>query len=140
MKKIAYFFLALGLQIIFCCSGKETSGAEVDELAENIVGQWDSQWEMTGEEVKEYPARQRKMSGEMVFKNNGEVEVTTYGFEGCIFMSDTATNKMNWKIENQVLRFMDKKDVHGIPYSIESIRDDRIELMIMENIHLTLTR
>lgn len=138
MKRI--IFILFVLTACLGCDRKKEDKPENFNLSENIIGRWEARWEMTGKEVEDYAPRQRKMAGEMAFFENGEVKVTSYGFKGCVFMTDTSVNTMNWKIENQVLRFMDKRDVHGIPYNIEQADVDKIQLSIMENIHLTLTR
>lgn len=135
------------LSLLYACGGKDRQTSEYntdsDEDLYNdevLIGKWDVKWEMTGEEVVDFPAESRKMSGKMKFMSTGEVEVITYGYKGCLFMQDTSTNVMNWKLENQVLRFMDKEDIHGIPYTIEQIDRREIKLSIMENIYLTLKK
>jgi len=135
-----YFFLFLGIALLCSCGSKEQSQEEVTDPTNSILGSWQASWEMTGDDVKEFEDYQKKMNGKLKFKENGEVEITTYGFDGCLFMPDTATNVMNWKMEDKILRFIDKDDVHGIPYVIEEFEPGQVKLSLMGDIHLNLKR
>ena len=139
---INFLFLVLSTFLMLSCGPKEKKQeekAEVEPL-NSILGNWNAHWEMTGNDVKEFDDYQKKMSGKLRFYDNGEVEITTYGFDGCLFMTDTTTNVMNWKMEDKILRFIDKNDVHGIPCVIEEFEPNRIQLSLMGDIHLKLDR
>ncbi|GEM_PF-944387 len=141
---IIYFLFAWSIcSTFYSCSSQKSEekreSVEADPV-HSIIGKWDARWQMSGSDVTEFEDYQKRMEGKLKFSNNGEVEITTYGFDGCLFMPDTSTNTMNWKLEDKILRFIDKDDVHGIPYVVEEMENDNIRLSLMGDIQLMLSR
>ena len=72
--------------------------------------------------------------------DNGKVEISAFGYDGCIFSDDTLKNILNWKLDDTVLRFIDQGDDHGLPYTINKFTDTEMQLTLLEDINLTLSR
>ena len=108
---------------------------------EIIIGKWMAHWETkTDESLPGIDGKSLKMNGEIQFMENGKVEISAFGYEGCIFSEDTLNNILNWKLDDSVLRFIDKNDDHGLPYAINEFTNNRLQLTLLEDISLTLSR
>ena len=127
-------FFIFTLLFLFHCSPKESK----DEL---ILGKWDAHWETKPDEnLPNLIGDNLKMNGVINFMADGKVEISAYGFQGCIFSDDTLKNLLNWKIEDSVLRFIDVDDEHGLPYNITKFNNRELQLTLLEDINLTLSR
>ena len=137
--KGVYNFLLLSLFFIISCS-KSTNENQNSETNPNemILGNWHAKWEKIKEE-EGYLASGHHMDGSMVFTEN-QVEITAFGFDGCIFFADTAISRVKWKIENDVLRLIDFSDDQGLPYNIEQFGPDEIKLSLMDDVFITLNK
>lgn len=108
---------------------------------EIIIGKWKAHWETKADEsLPGIDGESLKMNGEFQFMENGKVEISAFGFEGCIFSDDTLYNILNWKLDDTVLRFIDKDDDHGLPYAINEFTNNKLHLILLEDINLTLSR
>ncbi len=106
-----------------------------------IIGEWDACWETkAGDGIQEIAHDNLKMNGTINFKDNGEVEISAFGFKGCIFSDDTLKNILNWKIDDTVLRFIDGNDELGLPYNINKFTNQELHLTLLDDINLTLSR
>ena len=115
--------------------GPEKSKEEI------ILGEWNAHWETTPDEsFPDIKDEHLKMNGIIRFADDGKVEISAYGFDGCIFSDDTLTNILNWKLEERVLRFIDNDDDHGLPYNIVKFNSKELQLSLLEDINLTLSR
>lgn len=115
--------------------GPEKSKEEI------IVGEWNAHWETKPDEsFPDMKDEHLKMDGIIKFANDGKVEISAYGFDGCIFSDDTLTNILNWKLDERVLRFIDNDDDHGLPYNIVKFNPKELQLTLLEDINLTLSR
>jgi len=126
------------LLISGCGSKQEGSEGQSANISESILGTWQAKWNKTQDE-KGFSKDQLKMNGKMEFDED-HVHITVYGFDGCIFFSDTVTSKLKWKIEDSVIRFIDLSDDQGLPYNIEQFSDDKMKLSLMEDIEITLAK
>lgn len=143
MKTITQIFSIFIFSIILlsCNTNKEKQNENTTKSpSETIIGQWKARWEISGEEVQDFPEYRKKMEGKMNFRDDGEVTITSFGFDECLIKTDTSVDVMRWKIDDGTLRIIDKKDVNGIPYSIQNFERNKIQLSLMDDIHLTLTR
>ena len=79
------------------------------------------------------------MNGNFIFTADS-LTVTAQGFEGCIFNSDTLTHTQSWYVENDTLFLMNDPDLPGMTYQIKSKSANTIELQLMEDIFVTLSK
>ena len=108
---------------------------------QEIIGEWNAHWETKADEsFSELKAENLHMEGIIKFNSNGKVEISAFGYNGCIFSDDTLQNVLNWKIDDSVLRFIDNGDEHGLPYTITKFSDNELQLTLLEDINLTLSR
>lgn len=108
---------------------------------EIIVGEWNAHWEtLPDESLPGIDGNDLKMNGAINFRDNGIVEISAFGFQGCIFSDDTMNNTLNWELGDSVLRFIDEGDEHGLPYRISKFGKNEIRLVLLEDINLTLNR
>ncbi len=108
---------------------------------EKILGNWNAHWETKPEEsLPEMKLENLNMDGQIIFEKDGKVTITAYGFEGCIFSSDTLVNTLNWKLEDTVLRFIDSGDQQGLPYAIKKFTNQELHLLLLDDIKLNLSR
>lgn len=136
-----YYFLKLTLPLvsllvlmIYGCEVKNSKEKE-------IIGEWHAYWETKADEsISTENGANLKMDGRINFMQNGMVEIVAYGYEGCIFSDDTLTNTLNWKIDDEVLRFIDNGDDNGLPYAINKFSNQELQLTLLEDINLTLRR
>ena len=111
------------------------------DRSDAIIGEWDAHWETKADEsFSEMDNEDLHMNGTIKFNPNGKVEIAAFGYEGCIFSDDTLKNILNWKIDDSVLRFIDKGDDQGLPYRIMKFTDNELQLTLLEDINLTLSR
>lgn len=132
------FFAIILLLFTGCGSDKKEEKETTITKEDVLLGKWDAQWIKTDPE-EGFTGRQLKMNGRMEFTKN-RVNITVYGFDGCIFFSDTVVSKLKWKIEDNVIRFIDLSDDQGLPYNIESFSNDKIKLSLMEDIYIDLEK
>ena len=108
---------------------------------ETIVGEWNAHWETSiDESLTDLDETSLKMDGIIHFMEDGQVEIAAFGFDGCIFSSDTMSNVLNWQLDDTVLRFIDHGDDHGLPYTINKFSRNELKLTLLEDINLTLSR
>ncbi len=126
------FFLIVFFKI--GCNSKKSK-------SEQIIGNWNAHWETKPEEsLPEMKEENLNMNGQIKFEEDGKVTITAYGFEGCIFSSDTLVNTLNWKLEDSILRFIDSGDKQGLPYAIKEFSNQELHLLLLDDIKLTLSR
>jgi len=125
--------LLFTVALCFQCS-HETSREAI------IVGKWKACWKTSGNALSNLSPEDLMMEGRMEFDNKRLVVIQAYGHEGCIFSSDTLTHQLNWKLDGNTLRFIDNKEDHGLPYTIQTIKEKTIELKLLEDIYLTLEK
>ena len=139
MKQSNFFRLSIsiisGLLFLMNSCGPEKSKEDL------IVGDWNARWEAKPDEsLPDLGGENLKMNGLVKFMEDGQVEICAYGFDGCIFSSDTLRNILSWKLDDTVLRFIDEGDEHGLPYSIKKFTNSELQLTLLEDINLTLSR
>lgn len=131
---LSFFILLFAVFLTVGCSKNESK-------EEIILGKWKAHWETQPDEsFSGIEGENLKMNGEIQFMENGKVEISAYGFDGCIFSDDTLNNILNWKLDDTVLRFIDKNDDHGLPYAINELSKNKMHLTLLEDINLTLSR
>ena len=131
----AFLFFAI---LMVNCSGKKTEGSY---SANDIQGIWKAQWVT---DPASYPGVDSSieftMDGQFEFAETGEVTISAYGHESCIFSSDTLIHSLNWVLENDTLRLVNENDIHGMTYSVLDLSTEKMKLQLMEDIFLNLTK
>lgn len=111
------------------------------DKTETILGEWKAHWETKADEsFSELKAENLQMEGIIKFNADGKVEISAFGYDGCIFSDDTLRNILNWKIDDSVIRFIDNGDEHGLPYTINKFTNSEMHLTLLDDINLTLSR
>ncbi len=139
MKQDTFFRIALPVISVMYLSVAGCNTNQSNE--EKIVGEWKAYWETSADEsLSELKSENLKMEGIMTFNADGKVEISAFGYEGCIFSDDTMRNVLRWKLDDTIIRFIDKSDDHGLPYTINKITNNEMRLTLLEDINLTLRR
>jgi hypothetical protein len=135
IKKGKYFNSFIIILLLTSCESSRR-GANT----EKIVGEWSARWRTHSNAFPSFEDENLTMEGKIVFNNDGNANIVAYGFQGCIFTSDTLLNKLNWRLQNDTISLINEKDFFNLSYKIKEINDSLIELELMQDIHLTLTR
>ncbi|MEP2023047.1 MAG: hypothetical protein ABJH98_15435 [Reichenbachiella sp.] len=140
MKKLKLVALILitGLAIYACSSSKENAS----EVSKTLVGDWKVQWITYPD--KNAPANDSinyTMNGEMNIKGDGKITINAYGYQNCIFGTDTLIHTLNWDLpSDSVLNLTNDGDKYGIPYSILDLSENKVKLQLVEDVYLFLTK
>jgi hypothetical protein len=105
--------------------------------ADDWQGNWQAKWEMSRNAYPEMQNLQFEMDGVFAFKGD-EVTVSTYGFEGCIFQTDTSSHTQNWEVKGDSLRLYSAENSTGIYYKILEKKPEYIRLQLLDDIFITL--
>lgn len=140
MKKIpfALFIIIAHLVLGACQSSKESTSS----VAESLAGKWNVQWVTYPEKNAQLNASiNYTMNGVMDIEENGKITIHAYGYQGCIFGTDTLSHTLNWALESDtVLNLTNDGDKYGIPYTIKELKTDKIKLQLVEDVFLFLTK
>ena len=131
MKKIALLIISI---LVFSCS-PSLEKARLNEWQ----GTWTAQWELLPESYPGIENMMFSMNGSFIFENDS-LTVEANGFEGCIFNSDTLSHTQFWHVSNDTLFLMNNSDLPGIIYIVKSQSKNKIELQLVEDIFVTLTK
>ncbi|MGK7397027.1 MAG: hypothetical protein ACNS62_20795 [Candidatus Cyclobacteriaceae bacterium M3_2C_046] len=115
----------------------EGPGKEKEDI---LIGNWEAEWNTPAESYPMADQNKLSMKGQIKFDPNGMVEIQAYGYEGCIFMSDTMKNELNWRINGDTLSLVGPGEDFGLPYTIREARQNIVKLVLMEDIALTLKK
>ena len=110
------------------------------DQSKKIVGSWKAYWEAKINDLSDVKAENLKMEGDIQFFKDGRVEISAYGYEGCIFSYDTLKNILNWKLDDNTLKLIDGDDNQGLAYSIVDFSNDHMKLSLLDDINLTLVK
>ncbi len=134
VQKLHFFsFSVCILLLALNCSEKKSE----DQV---ILGEWKAEWETNGQDLPDMNPHNLHMNGKIHFYDDGTVEISAYGYHGCVFSSDTLRNKLHWKLDDNVLHFVDQGDEQGLPYNINKLTDNELKMTLMNDIYLTLKR
>ena len=104
-----------------------------------LEGYWKVIWETLPESYPGMEGMNFKTDGSMNFTGDS-VTITINGFRNCIFNEDTLTNTTQWKISNDTLYLVNDDGEYGMSYIITSMRSSSIDLKLMDDIFLHLTK
>ena len=116
--------------------------APENESEENyFTGTWEAQWYLVDEDMHGmFSESEITMNGQVVIDRDHTVEIIAYGFDGCVFASDTATNTLHLEFQDSVLNLTNKEKEVVFSYSIKEKLPDKLTLQLMDDILLTLSR
>ncbi|MFY0627678.1 MAG: lipocalin family protein [Reichenbachiella sp.] len=129
--------LLLCFGILFFLSACQSS----KEKTNSVVGEWNVQWITYPEKgAAPDPSINLTMNGKMNIKSDGKITVHAYGYEGCIFGTDTLEHTLNWSLSGDTLNLTNDGDEFGIPYIIKESSSDKMKLQLVEDVFLFLTK
>ncbi|MCP4460765.1 MAG: hypothetical protein GY816_22500 [Cytophagales bacterium] len=127
MKKVALIILV----ILVGCTTLEDDAFQ---------GKWKAKWTTD-------PAGYGELTNELKFEMDGsfnfdedELTIAAYGYDGCIFYSDTLMHSQFWKASGDTLELQNSPEEPGIQYKILSQTNNEIKLQLVEDIFITLTK
>ncbi|WP_109833076.1 hypothetical protein [Reichenbachiella versicolor] len=138
MKTNSIAIILLVFTIISCQSKKEVTLENLER--QDLLGEWNVQWVTKPEKGQSVdPSINYTMNGKMIF-NEEKLTINAYGYEGCIFGSDTLSHSINWKVQGDTLSIVNDGDEFGIPYIIREISNEKVKLQLVEDVFLFLTK
>lgn len=134
-------FILVSCNIAEVKNNSERYPAQQFSKEDMLIGSWAAEWNTPAEA---YPvsaeSAQFHMNGRVDFHEDGTVKIMAYGYNGCIFMSDTMTNEMRYELTGDTISLVGHNEDFGLPYRIVEMEPDQVQLLFMENIAVTLTR
>ena len=114
---------------------------EKDPNRSYFEGLWKAEWFLNdGKMQNMFSTDQITMNGQVFFNEDKTVEITAYGFEGCVFAADTAKNTLKYEFQDSVLNLTNDEKEVVFSYRVQEKLPDKITLLLMEDIQLTLHR
>jgi hypothetical protein len=130
------FIVFSGVLLFFgqCSSKKETSHSYLN-------GTWEAEWFLVDEDMqKMFSVEEITMNGHVIFDQNRMAEITAFGFEGCVFASDTAKNHLKYDFQDSILYLTSGEKDIIFSYRVREKHPDKLVLELMDDILLTLRR
>lgn len=127
----------LMLLVISCQSGPEKPGKT--EAGKIYMGTWNARWHTTPEAFPDVMDSDLTMNGVFDFTEDS-LGVTLYGYPGCLFSHDTLSNRSKWALSGDTLSLINEDNLPSITYQILSKEAQKVELVFLEDIFVTLTR
>jgi len=128
----------LHLVTIFMLASCSSSSSENDRPAA-WIGDWKAEWETPPESYPDLTDMEFYMDGRFVFSEDS-LTVINNGYPGCIFAVDTLKHTQSWKISNDMLISYNDTSTPGMAYKVKSLSGNSIELQLMEDIFIKLTK
>jgi len=126
------FIILLIMVFSFSCNNR-------NEKDFSLEGEWLANWETLPESYPGINDVDFTMDG--FFNFDGEnVTIIANGYPGCIFNIDTIEHTQNWKISNDTLFLFTDPEVISLSYKIKKLNEDSVELKLMEDIFVTLSK
>ena len=114
---------------------------ERESEANYFTGTWDAKWYLIDEDMHGmFSESDITMNGKVVVDKDQTMEIIAYGFEGCVFASDTARNKLNFEFQDSVLNLINKEKEVVFSYRVKEKLPEKLTLLLMDDIQLTLSR
>jgi hypothetical protein len=135
-KNSLTFFVGSLIIIVLICPSCFQGEKSVQNI---LLGEWNATWNGNGE-ISEEMEGVLTMNGKISFFADGTAMIEAYGYKGCAFSCDTLTTHIHWELDEFVLRFLENDDAYGLPYTIQKINDKSIELALIDDIRLSLTK
>ena len=127
MKKVTLLVLVL---LVGCSPSKEDA----------FQGKWTAKWTTD-------PAGYGELANELAFEMDGtfdfdeeKLTIAAYGYAGCVFGSDTLEHTLTWKVHGDTLELQNNPKEPGIQYKVLNKTSSEIQLQLVEDIFITLTK
>jgi hypothetical protein len=134
MRQIIVVFISV---FIFSCG---TSSKDGEKKANKLEGDWTAKWSTDPASFGEIEGiSDYTMNGKFIFTDQ-KLNIKAYGFEGCVFSTDTLDHNLMWSVSNDSLVLINDDKTPGMVYQIKSMTEDKIELQLLDDIMLTLTK
>ena len=111
-----------------------------DSKDEPFEGVWNAKWVTD-------PAAYGDLAGIMSFEMYGKFEfeennltISAYGYDGCIFYGDTLEHTQNWVYYGDTLELQNSPGEPGIQYKVLEQTANKVELQLVDDIFITLTK
>jgi len=122
------------LIILFQCTSKENSNSSIE-------GKWNAEWLLMDNSLADiYPPESLIMNGEIYFESTQSAKIKAFGYDGCVFASDTAENQLKYEFTDSLLNMINDENEIVFSYLIIKRLPDLISLEMMDDIKLTLKR
>lgn len=132
MKKL------IPILLIVAACGSEKEDAKKERPSE-FVGVWSAKWETPAESYPDLTDTEFYMNGEFTFTGDS-LTIENNGFPGCIFNVDTIAHTQSWYVSNDTLFLYNDPEVLGMSYQIKAKTEGKIELQLMDDIFVTLSK
>ncbi|MFY0605549.1 MAG: hypothetical protein JXR10_02470 [Cyclobacteriaceae bacterium] len=133
MKNFVYL-LVLVFFVSACSSGSNS------ERPAGWEGDWEALWVTDSASFEGISGiTDFTMPGKVTFQGD-KVTIKAFGFEGCVFSKDTLDHSLSWKVSNDSLILINDEDTPGMVYQIMNKTNDVVELKLMDDIFLTLSK
>ncbi|MFT5640133.1 MAG: hypothetical protein ACI9A7_000228 [Cyclobacteriaceae bacterium] len=135
VMKMRYFLVLLVAIVSYSC-GSSSEDKEINNLEGNWTAKWSTDPASFGEieGISDYT-----MDGNFIFENQ-MLNIKAYGFEGCVFSTDTLDHNLMWSVSGDSLVLINDDETPGMVYQIKSKTEEKIELQLLDDIMLTLTK
>lgn len=123
--------------IVAACGSSKEEKANQRPVA--MIGTWAAKWETPSESYPEMLDTEFFMNGEFTFTKDS-LKIENNGYPGCIFNVDTIAHTQSWYVANDTLFLYNDPEVLGMSYLIKSMNQSSIELQLMDDIFVTLSK
>ncbi|WP_420317142.1 hypothetical protein [Ekhidna sp.] len=133
MKKLQLIVLVLA----FSCGTNSDEKGNMRPL--EWQGTWVAEWETPPESYPGIEDMEFYMEGRFVFTEDSLTKIV-YGYPGCIFAVDTLSHTQSWYVSNDTLFLINEPENPGMTYRVASKSENRIQLQLMDDIFVTLSK
>lgn len=123
--------------IINACGGSKED--KLSQRPAELVGVWSAKWETPADSYPDLTDTEFYMNGEFTFTKDS-LKIENNGFPGCIFNVDTIAHTQSWYVSNDTLYLYNDPEVLGMSYLIKNMTEKSIELQLMDDIFVTLSK
>lgn len=102
-------------------------------------GSWNAKWETLPASYPGVEGMSFTMNGSFIFSDDS-LTVRADGYEGCIFSPDTIKHTQTWYVKNDTLFLQNDPEFQGMTYRIKGKTENQIELQLLDDIFVTLTK
>ena len=135
MRRFFIFISGVLILLFYQCT------SEKDSTRSYFEGAWNAEWFLLDKDIQSmFSASEITMCGQVIFDENETVEITAYGFDGCVFASDTAKNTLNYEFQDSLLNLINSEKEVVFAYQVKEKLQDKLTLLLMDDIQLTLRR